>query len=64
MKKLSVHKPPGVVAVVTGGRVGVEDPVKGGSVSVGGIVAEVERPEQIPAVHPFLLSTFEALERK
>ena len=61
---MSVHKPPGVVELVIGGRVGVEDPVKGGSVSVGGIVAEVERPEQIPAVHPFLLSTFEALERK
>ena len=49
---------------VTGGRVGVEDPVVGGSVSVGGIVAEVERPEQMPAVHPFLLSSLEALERR
>ena len=56
--------PPGVVALVTGGRVGVEDPVMGGSVSVGGIVAEVEMPEQMPAVHPFLLSSFEALERR
>ena len=50
--------------MVIGGRVGVEDPVMGGSVSVGGIVAEVERPEQIPAVQPFLLSSFEALERR
>ena len=50
---------------VTGGRVGVEDPVMGGSVSVGGIVAEVlEMPEQMPAVHPFLLSSLEALERR
>ena len=57
--------PPGVVALVTGGRVGVEDPVMGGSVSVGGIVAEVlERPEQMPAVHPFFFSSFEALERR
>ena len=53
--------PPGVVALVTGGRVGVEDPVMGGSVSVEGIV---ERPEQMPAVHPFFFSSFEALERR
>ena len=59
MKKLSLHKPPGVVAIV-----GVEDPVMGGSVSVGGNVAEVGRPEQMPAVHPFFFSSFEALERR
>ena len=64
MKKLSVHEPPGVVELVIGGRVGVEDPVEGGSVSVGGNVAEVGRPEQIPAVHPFFFSSFEALERR
>ena len=46
---------------VTGGRVGVEDPVMGGSVSVEGIV---ERPEQMPAVQPFFFSSFEALERR
>ena len=57
---MSVQKPPGVVAMVSvGSTVGV-DSVTGVDVSVGGIV---ERPEQMPAVHPLLFSSFEALER-
>ena len=66
---MSVHKPPGAVELVTGGRVsvgsvGVVELVTGDSVSVGRIVTEVERPEHMPAVQPFLLSSSEALERR
>ena len=61
---MSVQKPPGVVAIVSvESTVGV-DSVTGVDVSVGGIVAEVERLEQMPAVHPLLFSSFEALERR
>ena len=67
---MSVHKPPGAVELTPGGRlsvgsVGVVEPDTGGSVSVGRIVTEVESPEHMPAVHPFLFfSSFEALERR
>ena len=66
---MSVHEPPGAVELVTGdrvsvGSVGVVEPVTGVSVSVGRIVPEVEIPEHMPAVHPLLLSSFVALERR
>ena len=48
---------------VSVGSVGVVEPVTGGSVSVGRIVPVVERPAQMPAVHPLLLlSSFEAFK--
>ena len=49
---------------VSVGSVGVGEPVTGGSVSVGRIVPVVERPAQMPAVHPLLFSSFEASERR
>ena len=49
--------------VSVGSTVGV-DSVTGVDVSVGGIVVEVERLEQMPAVHPFFFSSFVALERR
>ena len=65
---MSEHEPTGVVELATGGvsvgSVGVVKLVTGVSVSVGRIVTEVERPEQMPAVHPLLFSIFEALERR
>ena len=62
---MSLHEPPGVVALKIGGLVSVRGAGGTGvSVSVGRIVPEVERPEHMPAVHPLLLSRFDALERR